>query len=350
MAVNMREVANIANVSVSTVSAVLSGKKYVSPLLRMRVEKAANQLGYDRYKVRSHMISEPEKEVGLILPGIYSSYFQPLLSGVEDVAGKEDYNVILCDSNRSWEKECAALDRLVQRGVRNIVLDTVCSQSDEKAYYEEVLLPLVRKRDIRLCLLSRESMYEEIWSFSIDHYGASYAATDYLIKQGRRKIVHISGDPAFPHAALRIQAYRMALLDSGLPFDERYLLKGNFTPISGYAAMQEFLDKGIETDAVFSANDQMAVGAMKAIGLAGLRIPEEIAVVGFDDLSVSSLISPSLTTVHYPIYQIGYGVMRNIVDSREGKPVNPRVRMSTRLVIRRSSDATKQDDWQLNLW
>ena len=350
MAVNMRDVANIANVSVSTVSAVLTGNKYVSPLLKMRVEKAATQLGYDRQKVRSHVVTESEKEVGLILSGIYSSYFQPLLSGVEDVAGREDYNVILCDSNRSWEKECAALDRLVQRGVRNIILDTVCSQNDEKAYYEDVLLPLVRKRDIRLCLLSRESKYEEIWSFSIDHYGASYAATDYLIKQGRRKIVHISGDPAFPHAALRIRAYRMALLDNGLSFEERYLLKGDFSPISGYATMQEFLGKGIETDAVFSANDQMAIGAMKAIGIAGLRIPEEIAVVGFDDLSVSSLISPSLTTVHYPIYQIGYGAMRSIVDSREGKEIIPRVRMNTKLVIRRSSDATKQDDWQLYRW
>ena len=350
MAVNMRDIANVANVSVSTVSAVFTGKKYVSPLLKMRIEKAASQLGYDRHKVRSGAVSEPEKEVGLILPGIYSSYFQPLLSGVEDVAGKEDYNVILCDSNRSWEKECAALDRLVKRGVRNIILDTVCSITDEKAYYEEVLLPLVRQRDIRLCLLSRESKYDEIWSFSIDHYSASYVATDYLIKQGRRRIVHISGDPAFPHAALRIQAYRMALLDSGLPFDDRYLLKGDFTPLSGYAAMQEFLGKGIETDAVFSANDQMAIGAMKAIGIAGLSIPEEIAVVGFDDLSVSSLVSPGLTTVHYPIYQIGYGAMRSIVDSREGKEVVTRVRMNARLIIRQSSDAAKQDDWQLNRW
>lgn len=350
MRVNMREVANIANVSISTVSAVLTGKKYVSPLLKTRVENAVNQLGYDRRKIRSHPFSGPEKEVGLILPGIYSSYFQPLLSGVEDVAGKEDYNVILCDSDRSWEKECHALDRLVQRGVRNIILDSVCGVADEKRYFEELLLPLAKERDIRICLLSRDSKYDEIWSVAIDHYGASYMATDYLIRQGRKRIVHISGDPAFPHATLRIQAYRMALLDAGIRLDERYLLKGDFTPISGYTAMQEFLNKGIGADAVFSANDQMAIGAMKAIALAGLRIPQDIAVVGFDDLSVSSLVSPGLTTIHYPIYQIGYGAMRSIVDSREGKEVQGHVRMNAKLVIRRSSDASKHDDWQLNKW
>lgn len=346
---SMRDVANIANVSVSTVSAVLSGKKYVSPLLKMRVENAIRQTGYNIEKC-DVILSETKKEVGLILPGLYSSYFQPLLNGIEDVAGKEGYNVILCDSDRKWEKECQLLDRLVRRGVKNLILDSVCNVEHEAYYFENVLLPLVREQGIVIYILSRESKYPEIGSFSIDHYQTAYEATQYLIRSGRKRIAHICGDPTFPHSALRIQGYRMALLDDGIEYDEKLLLEGDFSPISGFANMGELLNKGITVDAVFSANDQMAIGAMKAILKDGYRIPEDIAVVGFDDLNVSSLVSPGLTTVHYPIYQMGYGAMRNIVDVRQGREVENHVHLNAKLVVRRSTDPSQVDDWGLNKW
>lgn len=345
----MRDVANIANVSVSTVSAVLSGKKYVSPLLRMRVENAIRQADYNIEKYET-IFSEAKKEVGLILPGLYSSYFQPLLNGIEDVACKEGYNVILCDSDRKWEKERLLLDRLVRRGVKNLILDSVCNIENETDYYENTLIPLARENGMVIYILSRESHYPEIGSFSIDHYQTAYEATQYLILSGRKRIVHICGDPHFPHSALRIQGYRMALLDHSIKYDENLLLEGDFTPITGFAMMNELLAKGIEVDAVFSANDQMAIGAMKAILKSGIRIPEDIAVVGFDDLNVSSLVSPGLTTVHYPIYQMGYGAMRNIVDTCQGKEVKNHVHLNARLVVRRSSDPTQVDDWSLNKW
>jgi len=346
---SMRDVANTANVSVSTVSAVLSGKKYVSPLLKMRVENAIRQTGYNIEKC-DEILSEAKKEVALILPGLYSSYFQPLLNGIEDVACKEGYNVILCDSDRKWEKERLLLDRLVRRGVKNLILDSVCNVENEADYYNNVLLPLAREQGMVIYMLSRESRYPEIGSFCIDHYQTAYEATQYLIQAGRKHIAHICGDPTFPHSALRIQGYRMALLDHGIEYDENLLLEGDFTPISGFATMSELLTKGITVDAVFSANDQMAIGAMKAILKSGIRIPEDIAVVGFDDLNVSSLVSPGLTTVHYPIYQMGYGAMRNIVDVCQGREVDQHVHLTAKLIIRRSSDPTQVDDWGLTKW
>lgn len=346
---SLREVANIANVSVSTVHAVLSGKKYVSPLLKKRVENALVQSGYIQENPQV-VVGDLQKEVGLILPGIYSSYFQPLLSGIEDVACREGYNVILCDSDRKWALERSLLAQLMDRGVQNVILDSVCSSEAEASYYEKELIPLARKRGVLIYLLSRPSQAPEIGSFSIDHYTTAYEAVSYLIDQGHRKIAHICGDPTFPHSALRIQGYRMALLDHGISFDERLLLEGNFTPLSGFATMSELIDKGISVDAVFSANDQMAIGAMKAILNSGMRIPEDVAVVGFDDLAVSSIVSPSLTTIHYPIYQMGYGAMRNIVDERMGRTVEKKVELPAKLVIRRSTDASKADDWGLNRW
>ena len=346
---NLRDVANIANVSVSTVHAVLSGKKYVSPLLKNRVENALIQTGYIQEKSQE-TICDLKKEVGLILPGVYSSYFQPLLSGIEDVACREGYNVILCDSDRKWALERVLLSRLMDRGVQNIIIDSVCSSEDETNYYETELIPLASKRGVLIYMLSRPSQSQIIGSFSIDHYKTAYDAVSYLIEQGHRKIAHISGDPTFPHSTLRIQGYRMALLDHGIGFDERLLLEGNFSPLSGFATMSELIDKGISVDAVFSANDQMAIGAMKALMAAGFRIPDDVAVVGFDDLAVSSIVTPSLTTVHYPIYQMGYGAMRNIVDERMGRTVEKQVQLPAKLVIRQSTDASKKSDWSLNRW
>lgn len=347
--VSMRDIANIANVSVSTVSAVVNRNKYVSPALQMHVESVIRETGY---QMSSRMTAKSilQNEVGLILPGIYSSYFQPLLSGIEDVAGREGYNVILCDSDRRWEKERMLLDRLIARGVRNLILDSVCSCNNEVSYFNEILLPLTRTKDVMIYMLSRQSPYEEIGSFSIDHYKMAYQATEYLVRIGHTKIAHISGDPTFPHSALRIQGYRKALEESGIKFDEQLLLEGDFSPISGYATMNELLRKGIPVDAVFSANDQMAIGAMKAILHNGLRVPEDMAVVGFDDLSVSSIVSPSLTTVHYPIYQMGYGAMRNIVDARAGRDVTKQVHLDAKLVVRKSTDASYADDWELSRW
>lgn len=349
---NMRDVANMANVSVSTVSVVLSGKKYVSYKLAMRVRSAARELGYGCDQEADSMEENAEaiKDVGLILPGIYSSYFQPLLNGIEDVAAEEGYNVILCDSDRKWEKEHMLLERLVKRGVPNLILDSVCSSKNEDAYYKDVLLPLVRDRGIKLWMLSRQSMHDEIGSVSIDHFETAYRATEYLVKMGHRHIAHISGDPKFAHSTHRIQGYRMALLDYGIPLDERLILEGDFSPISGYATMNDLLNKGIRVSAVFSANDQMAIGAMKAIMKHGLRIPEDIAVVGFDNLNVSSLVTPGLTTIQYPIYQMGYCAMRSIVDARMNRPVEMKRCLEAKLIIRRSSDPNQIDDWELNKW
>lgn len=349
---NMRDVANTANVSVSTVSAVLSGKKYVSPKLVTRVKNAIAQTGYvagDSNEGEFNSDSR-SKEVGLILPGIYSSYFQPLLSGIEDMANEAGYNMILCDSKRKWEKERQLLEQLVRRGVQNFILDSVCSIENEEEYYQKVLLPLVREQGKIIYMLSREARYDDLGSVSIDHYKTAYEATAYLIRTGHRQIAHVCGDPTFPHSAQRIQGYRMALLDHGIAYDERLLLEGDFSPISGYAAMNDLLGKGIAVSAVFCANDQMAIGAMKAIQKNGFRIPEDIAVVGFDNLNVSSLVTPGLTTIHYPIYQMGYCAMHNIVDARQGKPVEKKTTLGTKLIIRRSSDPNQVDDWELNKW
>jgi len=342
---NMRDVAKAANVSVSTVSAVFSEKKFVRPALKERILQAAAAVGYSpAAKARQ----TAGMEIAVILPGVYSSYFSPLLSGMADRAGEAGAGLLLYDSGRNPQTERQALALLERRGVTDLILDSVCP-SDEQLF-SDLRARFVEKGAARVAILSRKLSMDGLFSIFVDHARAAYLATKHLIARGHTKIAHIRGDAVFPHAALRERGFRQALFESGIPVDERLVLTGDFTPVSGYAAATELFAKGIFPTAVFSANDQMAVGAIKAIRQQGLSVPEDVALVGFDDLAVSSLVSPGLTTVQYPIYQMGYLAVDLLLKARSGENVPAQTELPARLIVRRSSDPAAQDDWNLQNW
>jgi len=345
---NIRDVAAAAHVSVSTVSAVLSGEKYVSPRLEARVRNAIEQLDYAP-KRRGRQRPAENREVGVILPGIYSSFFPPLLNGIAEASTEFGFSIQLSDSGRSWEHERELVRELIRKGLRNIILDSVCAIKNEDEYFGEIREALEHKNGC-VVVLSRELKSDFFSQIYVDNYSASYEAAEHLISLGHRRIVHICGSEVFPHSAVRTKGYRMALLDHGIPIDEHLILKGDFSPLSGYAAMDEFFAKGLKATAVFSANDQMAVGAIKAIRMQGLSVPEDVAVAGFDNLFVSSLIEPNLTTVQYPIYQMGYLAVRILSDRRQGLKPPLKTRLNARLIVRRSTDPAQFDDWNLQKW
>jgi len=345
---NIRDVAAAAHVSVSTVSAVLGGEKYVSPRLQARVRNAIEQLGYTP-RGRGRRRPEETRVIGVILPGIYSSFFPPLLNGITEAASELGYAIQLCDSFRNWEKERELVRALIARGVDDIILDSVCPPESEEEYFNGIREAIERRGGLAV-VLSRELRSDFFHQIYVDNYLAAYEATEHLISLGHRRIAHICGSQVFPHSAVRAKGYRMALLDHGIPVDEHLVLQGDFSPLSGYAAMDEFYTKGLSATALFSANDQMAVGAIKAIRRQGLRVPEDVAVVGFDNLYVSSLIEPNLTTVHYPIYQMGYLAVRVLSERHQGQKAPLRTRLNARLIIRRSSAPTQADDWNLQKW
>ena len=346
---NMRDVANRANVSVSTVSAYLNGTKFVSPKLAQRIRGAIEQVGYDADKGQ---IKTPEElcEVAVILPGIYSSFFAPLLTGMTDAASEFDMNILLFDSSHIWKRENVFIERLAKRGTKNLILDSVCNLKHEAEYFTEIRRQLIEKHGICVVVLEREVKDNAFHSIYLDNFEAAYKATEHLISMGHKRIVHIKGPKLFPHSSIRADGYRQALHDYGIRADERLVLQGDYSPISGFAAISEFYAKGLDCTAVFSGNDQMAIGAIKAIRQQGLSVPEDVAMVGFDNLIVSSLISPGLSTVKYPIYQMGYLAVQTIAKTRQGVECPLRTKLNAQLIIRRSSDASQQEDWNLQKW
>ncbi len=342
----IRDVAKAAGVSTSTVSVVLNNSnKYVSEENRKKVLDAAEALGY---KLPPKKIFT-KQTIAVILPVITSSFFSNLLNGIEKIASLNDSILLYFNSNYSFEKEKACIMTLKKQNLSGIIIDTVCPNKEENQYFDWLKKEFI-DMGITAVILERKVNYHGFYSIYVNNYKAAYHAVMHLILNGHERIAHISGNDKMLHTQDRFLGYQNALRDRGLSINDELISKGNFTPYSGYIAMKEFLDMGIKFTALFSANDQMAIGAVKAIKAYGKRIPHDIAVVGFDNLSVSSLIEPALSTTNYSTYQMGMTAANIILDVLNGKKCNYQYELETNLIIRRSSDENAGNEWELEGW
>lgn len=340
----MREVAREAGVSLSTVSAVLSGsEKYVSEEIRNKVLLAANKIGY-RCPAKK---KKAEKVIAVVLPNITSTFFSSLLSGIEDTATDEGYTLVFGNSGYHFSKERRFISMIQKQSLQGVMIDTVCPITEENAYFEE-LRRTFGSKDIPVILLERKIQEPNFGSVYVDHMNNAYQATKHLVQKGYRSIAHVAGKANNPLTVLRLNGYRKVLEEGGIPYDKELVASGDFSPNSGYIAMKKIL--GIRSDcmAVFAANDQMAIGAMKAILSEGKRVPEDIAVVGIDNLSVSSMISPSLTTINVPTYQMGRTAVKLLMDRSKEKRRS--VKLPCNLIVRRSTDLYAGSEWDMFGW
>lgn len=344
---NMRDVAKLAGVSVSTVAAVINNNKHVSEDLRRRIETAVIQTGYRKPSSDEDNIG---RTIAVILPGIASSFFSTLLTGICDVASAHNMSVMLLDSKRSIKTEAKLLQMCVRQGVRNIILDSVCDIRHESEYFNDIRDNLIKRKGIHIAVMERKLPDDAFFSIYVDNYNAAYEAACHLLDCGCRRLVHVTGASEFPHTKIREDAFRAALMDRGVPFNEKLLLQGDFTPLSGFAAVRALLNNGVPADGIFASNDQMAIGAMKALISSGRKIPGDCAVVGFDNLAMSSLVTPGLTTVHFPIFQLGYQAALLLAERHRGRAPDPRVKLKCRLVVRGSTQPDKASDWDLLGW
>lgn len=342
----MRDVAKLAGVSLSTVSVVLSdGNKFVSEDNKKRVLEAASELSY----IVPAKKKSNKKTIAVILPAVTSSFFSDVLNGIE-CAVSQDRNLLLYyNSNYSFDKEKACLRILRKQSLAGIILDSICPMDIEKEYFAWLKREFTEKK-IPVVLLERKVDSHDFYSIYIDNYRCAYMATQHLINKGHKKIAHISGNDLMLHTCERERGYQAALEEAGLRYDQELIQRGDFTPFSGYTAMMTLLAIRTDFTALFSANDQMAIGAMKAIKNSGKMVPDEIAVAGIDNLSVSSLVEPALTTVNVLTLQMGRKAAKIILDVSKGIECERINELETNLIIRRSSDKSAANDWELTGW
>ena len=328
-AVTMRDIATRAGVSIGTVSHVINGKAPVRDLLRRRVLQAIEDLGYQPSQLARGLRRNQTNILGMIIPDVTNPFFPAVVRGAEDVAYQNSYQLVLCNTDNDSAKERAYLHALGSyRMAGLIVIPSVNSQIDPRKD-----LP----RNSPLVCLDRRPVGWEGDTVTVDNAAGAMAATNHLLEMGHRHIAAITGNLQLTNAKARVEGFRTALSRAHVDVDPEYIQEGRFDRLSGYEKTRTLLQLRPRPTALFASNDLIALGALSALREAGLRCPEDVSVVGFDDLEFSEFIHPALTTVAQPGYQMGAKGASMLLKRLQGASPPPQhLVLPTELKIRQS--------------
>jgi LacI family transcriptional regulator len=337
MPLTLEDIAKISGVSRSTVSRVVNHDRRVSPTTRENVLKNIEEYNFYPNLAARGLASGRTNVLGVIIPAGVPSlftdpYFPILLQGISTACNKLDYSVMLSLSDVKYEK------RLVGRVIQNHLVDGVIVAS---TLIGDPIQTTLAKSDLPFVIVGRQPNLVAN-DIDIDNREAARQATDFLIEQGYTRIATITG-PLNQTAGLdRYDGYKDALLSAGFKVDAKLITEGNFTEAGGYAGMKKLLPS--KPDAVFAGSDVTAMGAIRCLNEVGLRVPDDVGLIGFDDIPRSSNITPSLTTVRQPIHGMGEAAANLLIEIIEsGSKELHCITLPTELVIRNSTARVNHD-------
>src|SRR4051812_43217157 len=328
----MKRIAGELGVSITTVSKVLNNRADISEATRTRVLAKVEELGYQRNAVARSLSLRRSHTVGIVIPDLMHSFFVEVIAGIEPVASGRGYGLLLCSSSEDPRKEQSELEMLRSRQVDGIVLASAQGSGTTE------LLQKLSKQGTTIVMIDRDD-HPSVKCHRVltDDERVGHLATSHLLDLGRRAIAHIEGPPIV-HAKRREKGWREALRARGIKASDDWIVRGGFMESEGYRAMKRLLAVRPKIDAVFAANDPSAIGAMKAIWEAGLRVPDDVAVVGVGDIALGDLLRVPLTTVGWSRKDQGRHAAELLLGSLEGAFDRPqRVVMPPRLIVRESS-------------
>ena len=329
----MKRIAGELGVSITTVSKVLNNREDIGHATRARVLAKVAELGYQPNAVARSLTLRRTHTLGVVIPDLMHSFFVEIVAGLETVASARGYGLLLCSSNEDPAKERAEIDMLRQRQVDGIILASVNASGNTD------LLQRLGPLGIGLVMIDRDDHpVVKCDRVVTDDVEVGRLATSHLIEHGRKAIAHITG-PRITHAKRRADGYKAALKEHGVRTRAEWVVRGGFMEADGYRAMKKLLAVTPRIDAVFAANDPSAIGTMKAIWDAGLRVPEDIAVVGAGDIALGDLLRVPLTTVSWSRDEQGKQAAKLLLD-RIGPQPSDRFRsvvIPPQLIVRRSS-------------
>lgn len=296
-----KDVARIAGVSQAIVSHVVNDTdKAIPEATRQRVLKAMEELGYTPNKAARCLRAQKSYSIACIIPDITNAFYPPFLRGIQSVADLHDYDLIICDLHTSETKELHSM--------RTLGCGHVDGAIAALFHRDGQMINGLLDKGFRLVTLERgrpepgTRLHDVVY---VDDVSASNTAVTYLIQHGHTRIGMLSGTEGTPPQRNRLKGYRQALVDHDLIINEAYISNGDYTENGGYAEMQALLALPVRPSAVFASNDLMAIGAMLAVQNEGLQVPQDIAIMGFDDILAARLVHPQLTTVAQFQDQIG---------------------------------------------
>jgi LacI family transcriptional regulator len=326
--VTMQDVARLAGLSVSTVSRVLRNDGSVEPDNQARVRKAIEESGYRVKPAAARRDDADHRLVALILPDITNPFYASIVKGVERVARTHDFGVVVYDSEEDVEVENRNLASVIKQGTRGLIyVSCVVEPNELVAGLIESQFPIV--------FLDRIAEEKNTNVVFTDNIEGAYQAVKYLLKLGHRLIVYVAGTKTSSTERDRYLGYCQALQDEGIAVDKRLIVNGDYNLDVAYEGVNQLLARGIEFTAVFSSNDLMAFGVKQALEESGRKVPDDVSIVGYDDISLSHTIS--LTVISQPIVEMGKSAMTLLLDLIHNRVAPPqRIVHRPSLIIRSS--------------
>ena len=331
--VTIYDISKALNISASTVSRGLNNSPQVRKELRRKIMLTAQEMGYQHNKFAANLRQKRTRTLGVIIPRIDSHFMSSVISGMEKVANNSGYQLLISQSEESATLEEANIQALFSSRVDGLLVSLSFETKNQDAFRN------VFRKDMPLVFFDRVFECNNCVSVVIDNYRAGYEATKHLIDQGCRRIVHVGGSMNRNVYNDRYRGYRQALADRSLDYDDRMLILTDLSDDSGEVIVRQLLGNGTMPDGIFTANDTSAVSLICELKKEGYRVPEDVAVVGFNDDPVSRIVEPNLTTVHYPgraMGEVAASTMIRILEGTQYEKVNSII-LTHELIVRESS-------------
>ncbi len=328
---NIKDVAKLAHVSPITVSRYINNSGYCSPETRTRVEAAISKLEYVPNRLASGLRSKRSNTLALVLTDITNPFFTTIARGVEDTASQAGYTVIFCNTDKSVSKEQMYVQMLLERRVDGILLVPALSGVNS--------VSLIKKQGIPIVLLDRRAPDLQTDVVLCDSEVGAYELTRLLLSLGHREIAILNGPRGVSTSEDRFRGYRTALAEGGINPNHRLECFGGFNQTSGFEMTSKVMARASKPTAIFATNNFIAIGVLKALKELGFRVPEDVAVVGFDDLPPALVTFPFLTVAAQPAYEIGRRATETLLK-KFGRPDSDpykEVVLPAQIVVRRSS-------------
>ncbi len=331
--VTIYDVAKALNLSPSTVSRALKDHPHIKKESKKKIIATASEMGYRHNKFASSLRQKHTNTIGVVVPRLNSYFMASALAGIEKVTSEHEYGLIISQSQESWRKEISCVSTLFNSRVDGLLV-SLAFETKNLDHFN-----LLLNKDIPVIFFDRVADCQGCMNVVIDNYKAGYEATSHLLQQGCKRIVHLGGNMLRNVYSERFRGFQQALKDNDIEFDENLLFVTDMSEQAGIEVAGKILSMRHRPDGIFTANDTTAVSIIVELKKAGIRIPDEIAVVGFNNEPISQFVQPNLTTVDYPAREIGEIAANSLIGQLKNSQTSnlSTIVLKHNLIVRNSS-------------
>jgi LacI family transcriptional regulator len=331
--ITIYDIADFLKISPATVSRGLQDHQGINPGTKKKIIDTAKKMGYRQNKFASNLRKKSTNTIGVIVPRLNSYFVSTVIAGIEKVANTNNYNLIITQSLENFQKEISNVSTMFNNRVDGVLI-SLASDSKGSRHFNELL-----KKGIPLIFFDRTMNLADCTKIELDNKKAGFDATKHLIAQGCRRIAHIEGDTRRNVYADRLAGYRLALKEHGFEFDPNLVISNSLVEYAGADGINQVLKMKKMPDGIFAANDASGVACIKGLKAAGYKVPQDIAVVGFNNDPIATVIDPNLSTINYPGLEMGEIAATTLINKlKKNSSGNlETIVMKHQLVVRESS-------------